>query len=118
MKKIMARAWEMYKAAGCTTRGEFAVALKAAWAETKKVDAITAFNGKAWINPRSGETRHYLNVEKVFAKINNNKSYMTNQEAATKIFVINNTVTIQTTKYVMNSTDFERVFSGYNVKYA
>jgi len=34
-KQIMKRAWEMYKVAGCSSRAEFGLALKAAWAEAK-----------------------------------------------------------------------------------
>ena len=41
MKNIMTRAWEMYKSAGCTTKAEFAVALKMAWAEAKSPEWMT-----------------------------------------------------------------------------
>jgi len=37
MTNVMKRAWEMYKEAGCTSRYEFAIALRAAWAELKAV---------------------------------------------------------------------------------
>lgn len=32
---VMKKAWEMYKAAGCTMRAEFSIALKMAWADAK-----------------------------------------------------------------------------------
>lgn len=37
MENVMKKAWEMYKEAGCTTKAEFAIALKLAWKEAKTV---------------------------------------------------------------------------------
>ena len=43
MKKanIMRRAWTLYREAGCTTRYEFGLALKTAWAEVNQISAWT-----------------------------------------------------------------------------
>lgn len=49
LKNIMNRAWEIYKAAGCSTRFEFGLSLKAAWAEAKAPKAVEFLGVKSWL---------------------------------------------------------------------
>ena len=66
-KAIMTRAWEMYKAAGCTTKTEFGLALKAAWAESRKptIDVIIKkLDAKKWVRPGTNEIRYYVEFAK------------------------------------------------------
>ena len=59
LKTIMTSAWAMYKAAGCKTRAEFGLALKAAWAKTKTkkeyknvlVAEFNCFNARRYSDP-------------------------------------------------------------------
>ena len=82
-KTIMTRAWEMYKAAGCTTRAEFGLALKAAWAEsrTSKVsaetvnelnrlgqEALRAWNNSGANNERNNN-QHDMNYRDIMSKM-------------------------------------------------
>ena len=77
----------MYKAAGCTMKAEFGLALKAAWAEAKAPKTltleglITRFNAKAWTHPGTGEIRYYVNFEKAMGF-----RPQTNSEKAIKIW--------------------------------
>ena len=89
-KTIMARAWEMYKAAGCSSRAEFGMALKAAWAEAKapKIsaeDIAKKLGGKDWTHPRTGEVRIYVEASKIFEAIQAGGA--TNKMKAVKMYV-------------------------------
>lgn len=71
---IMKTAWAMYKAAGCTTRYEFSLALKAAWAQAKApqlkktvADRLIDLGGNLW--ERDNMRRIYLNRDTVLAII-------------------------------------------------
>lgn len=61
---IMSRAWDMYKEAGCTTRYEFGVALRAAWAESKNRVSIDAYAREIANTMNNGWTKQDL--EKAF----------------------------------------------------
>jgi len=71
MKNIMTRAWQMYKSAGCTTKAEFAVALKMAWAEvrqTKIQNLVGSEKQVAWATDlRDKFLLGYNNVEILIA---------------------------------------------------
>ena len=47
-REIMTRAWELYKTAGCTSRVEFGLALKASWAEHKAAATVKTIEEKLY----------------------------------------------------------------------
>ncbi|MCL2377820.1 MAG: hypothetical protein FWC77_01700 [Defluviitaleaceae bacterium] len=79
---IMARAWEMYKTAGCTTKAEFAVALKMAWAEGKSLqskinDVIGTYQIRLALQAESGSLAMHNSIasnKEDFTFLKNNKN--------------------------------------------
>jgi len=89
MKKanIMKRAWNIYHEAGCTTRYEFGLALKAAWAEAKASEALN----NMWVGFKAQSNMtiiSYTDFEAAFKA-----KYP--QGSFTKPIMMQNTITIQ-----------------------